>query len=206
MVLWRHRPALDRSRWRDCHTLPDDGSAPSRTPPGGWIPVCRIKSLRRSFGRATSRSLPSAIFNSNCHAILKSRMSDLEPGRALAGNFFLLTNPHLLFCQPFHGFPREAPTMLTLNSIIQRDPEVISSEADRDLIMVSIATGSYYGLSDVAREIWDAIERPKKISDLVDDLAASYDVDASLCEEQTLSFLKALLDEGLLHVKEGSAG
>ena len=48
--------------------------------------------------------------------------------------------------------------MLTLNSIIQRDPEVIAAEADQDLVMVSIATGYYYGVSDVAREIWDAIE------------------------------------------------
>ena len=96
--------------------------------------------------------------------------------------------------------------MLTLNSIIQRDPEIIAAEADQDLIMVSIASGCYYGLSDVAREIWDAIEHPKRVSDLVGGLAASYDVNPSLCEEQTLSFLEALLDEGLLQVKDGSAG
>ena len=96
--------------------------------------------------------------------------------------------------------------MLTLNSIIQRDPEVIAAEADQDLIMVSVATGHYYGLSDVAREIWEAIEHPKRISDLVTDLTASYHVDSSSCEDQTLSFLKALLDEDLLQVKDESAG
>ena len=96
--------------------------------------------------------------------------------------------------------------MLTLDSIIQRDPEIIAAEADKDLIMVSIATGSYYGLSDVARAIWDAIERPKKISDLIDDLTTSYQIDSLSCEEQTLSFLEALLNEGLLQVKDGSAG
>ena len=96
--------------------------------------------------------------------------------------------------------------MLTLNSIIQRDPEVIAAEADQDLVMVSVATGSYYGLSDVAREIWDAIGRPKRISDLVDHLTTSYQIDSFLCEEQTLSFLEALLDEGLLQVKDASAG
>jgi hypothetical protein len=94
--------------------------------------------------------------------------------------------------------------MLTLNSVIQRDPEIIAAEADQDLIMVSVATGFYYGLSDVGREIWDAIERPKKVSDLVDNLKASYTVNPALCEEQTLSFLTALLDEGLLQVKDGS--
>ena len=96
--------------------------------------------------------------------------------------------------------------MLTLNSIVQRNPEVIAAEADQDLIMVSIATGHYYGLSDVAREIWDAIERPKRISDLIDNLTASYRIDLSSCKDQTISFLEALLDEGLLKVKDASAG
>ncbi len=95
--------------------------------------------------------------------------------------------------------------MLTLQSIIQRDPEVIAAAADRDLIMVSIATGAYYGLSDVARDIWDAIDRPRKISDLIDDLTANYEIDSFSCEQQTLSFLGALLDEGLLKVADESA-
>jgi len=95
--------------------------------------------------------------------------------------------------------------MLTLNSIIQRNPEVIAAEADQDLIMVSLASEHYYGVSDVARDIWDAIERPRKISDLVDDLTAAYDIDLSSCKDQTLSFLEALFDEGLLQVNDGSA-
>jgi len=96
--------------------------------------------------------------------------------------------------------------MLTLNSIVQCDPDVITAEADKDLVMVSIATGYYYGLSDVAREIWEAIEHPKRVSDLVYDLTATYPVDPSTCENQTLSFLEALLEEGLLQVKDESAG
>jgi len=99
----------------------------------------------------------------------------------------------MLLCQTGCIDPDMRSTdMLTLNSIIQRDPEVIVAEADNDLIMVSIATGSYYGVSDVARDIWDSIERPKRVSDLVDGLTASYQIDSSSCEEQTLSFLETL--------------
>jgi hypothetical protein len=72
--------------------------------------------------------------------------------------------------------------------------------------MVSVATGNYFGVSDVAREIWDAIEHPKMVSDLVDDLAATYEIDSSSCKDQTLSFLEDLFEEGLLLVKDGSAG
>jgi hypothetical protein len=96
--------------------------------------------------------------------------------------------------------------LLTLNSIIQRDPTVAAAAAGQELIMVSVSSGYYYGLSDVARAIWDAIGRPKRISDLVDELTASYRIDSSSCEEQTLSFLQDLLDEGLLQVKDALAG
>ncbi len=95
--------------------------------------------------------------------------------------------------------------MLTLDTIIQRVTDVIAAEVDQDLIMVSVANGCYYGVSDVAREIWDAIERPQKISDLIGGLAATYKVDSSSCEEQTLSFLESLRAEGLLQVKDGAA-
>jgi hypothetical protein len=93
--------------------------------------------------------------------------------------------------------------MLSLDSIVQRDPDVIAAEAERDLVMVSIANGFYYGVSDVAREIWEAIERPRKVAGLVEDLIATYDIDRSSCEEQTLSFLENLLAERLLQVEDG---
>jgi hypothetical protein len=95
------------------------------------------------------------------------------------------------------------PRTLKLDWIVQRDPDVLGAEADQDLVMVSIVNGAYYGVSDVAREIWEAIEHPKKISDLIDDLTASYNVDRSSCEEQTLSFLESLMTERLLQVKDG---
>jgi hypothetical protein len=96
--------------------------------------------------------------------------------------------------------------MLTLNSIVQRNPEVIAAEAEQDLIMVSIATGYYYGVSNVAREIWEAIEHPKRVSDLVGALTASYRIDSSSCQQQTLSFLETLLAEDLLQVKDAEPG
>src|SRR5436190_12826654 len=95
------------------------------------------------------------------------------------------------------------PQPLKLDSIVQRDTNVIAAEADQDLVMVSIANGAYYGVSDVAREIWEAIEHPKKVSDLIDDLTTSYNVDRPSCEEQTLSFLESLLAERLLQVRDG---
>ena len=97
------------------------------------------------------------------------------------------------------------PQMLNLNCVVHRDPDVIAAEADQDIVMVSIANGLYYGVSDVAREIWEAIEQPKKISDLVDDLTRTFNIDRTECERETLSFLEDLRSEGLLQVSDAPA-
>jgi len=96
------------------------------------------------------------------------------------------------------------PGTLTPDSVVQRDHDVIAAEADQDVVMVSIANGLYYAVSDIARKIWETIDRPKKISDLIDDLTATYNVDRHLCEEETLSFLDDLRTEGLLQVRDGT--
>jgi len=97
------------------------------------------------------------------------------------------------------------PGKLNRHCVVQRDHDVISAEADQDIVMVSIANGYYYAVSDIAREIWDTIDRPKKISDLIDDLTRNYNVDGHLCEEETLSFLEDLRTEGLLQVRDGTS-
>ena len=90
---------------------------------------------------------------------------------------------------------------LSLNSVVQRDPSVIAAAAGEDVVMVNVDKGEYYGVSDVAREIWDAIESPKKVSDLIEGLATNYDVERSLCEKETLLFLEELLTERLLRIE-----
>jgi len=92
---------------------------------------------------------------------------------------------------------------LNLDDVVERIPDQIAAEVDDDLVMVNVETGYYYAVSDVAREIWDAIERPRKISDLIDQLMASHEVDRATCEEETLSFLQKLLAERLLRVSDG---
>jgi hypothetical protein len=91
---------------------------------------------------------------------------------------------------------------LALDSIVQRRSDLIAAEVDEDIVMVNVESGFYYGVANVAREIWDAIESPAKVSDLIDNLSATYDIDRSTCEEQTLSFLENLLAERLLQVRD----
>lgn len=92
---------------------------------------------------------------------------------------------------------------LNLDDVVQRVPDQIAAEVDDDVLMVNVETGYYYAVSDVAREIWEAIERPTRVSKLIDQLSSNHDVDRSTCEEQTISFLESLLAERLAQVNNG---
>ena len=91
---------------------------------------------------------------------------------------------------------------LKLDSVVQRRLDLMSANVDDDIVMVNVETGFYYAVSDIAREIWESIERPTKISDLIDDLSATHDVERIECEEQTLAFLETMLAERLLQVSD----
>src|SRR5258708_2691450 len=91
---------------------------------------------------------------------------------------------------------------LTPDSIVERAPFVVDSPAGDNIVMVSIENGIYYGQSDGSRVIWERIQHPVKIADIVNELVGAYDVDRHLCEEQTLSFLETLLVEGLLRLTD----
>ena len=93
--------------------------------------------------------------------------------------------------------------ILKLDSVVQRRSDLMSADVDEDVVMVNVETGFYYAASDVAREIWEAIARPTKISDLIDDLTATHDVERSECQEQTVTFLETMLAERLLQVSDG---
>ena len=92
--------------------------------------------------------------------------------------------------------------VVDLDNVVQRNSDVISAEADSDIVMVSLVNGLYYGVSDVGREIWEAIEEPKTVAQLVADLAGTYDIDADSCMADTLGFLNTLLDEKLIVIRQ----
>jgi hypothetical protein len=92
--------------------------------------------------------------------------------------------------------------MLTLNTHVQRNPNLIASDLDGEKVMLSVETGSYYGLADTGGRLWELLDQPRRIADLCDTMLAEYNVDRAVCEQQTLDFLNHLVKEGLVQVVE----
>src|SRR3954463_1223143 len=90
--------------------------------------------------------------------------------------------------------------MISMNQTVSQGLSNIISDMDGEKVMLSIENGKYYNLGEIGGEIWDLMQEPNVINRLVKDLQLIYDVDQLNCEEQVISFLSKLKNEGLLHI------
>jgi len=90
---------------------------------------------------------------------------------------------------------------ITTETIISQIEEIVASDIDGETVMMSIENGEYYGLDDIGSRIWELIEKPTKVSDLIDRLLERFDVDRETCERDVLKFLNDLDDDKILEVE-----
>lgn len=89
---------------------------------------------------------------------------------------------------------------LPLSTVIVRHPDMLSAEIGGEAVMMSIEKGAYFGLNPVATRIWDLIEQPRSLAELVAAVFDEYDVDAMQCEADVREFSADMLERGLAQV------
>lgn len=88
---------------------------------------------------------------------------------------------------------------LSEQSIVQRNNEILTSDVDGEKVMMSIQRGEYYGLGKTGSFIWDHIEEPISIKELICALTEKYEVDKEKCLSDILPFLTDLVEKGLIN-------
>lgn len=88
----------------------------------------------------------------------------------------------------------------TVNHIVNQSKGNIVSDMGGEKVMLSVHNGKYYNLGVMGGEIWDRIEEPTPVREVVEALLHEYEVERVECEEQVISFLEGLVKEGLIEV------
>ena len=89
-------------------------------------------------------------------------------------------------------------TELTLNSTVQVSQEVVSCDLVEEAALLNLKDGVYYGLNPVGARIWKLIQKPKKLSDILEILVAEYDVERDVCQTDLMELTEQLLDKDLI--------
>ena len=76
----------------------------------------------------------------------------------------------------------------------------VSTGADGESVILNFDEGVYYGLDKVGARIWELVQQPTTVSQLADQLAAEYEVEAERCERDVKDLLSELADAGLVAI------
>ena len=90
---------------------------------------------------------------------------------------------------------------ITLATTVVRADDLLATDLDGETILMAIEQGSYYGMEETARRIWELVEQPREVADLCRQLAAEYRVAPEVCARDVIAFLEELLKEKLVVVK-----
>ncbi|MCY9660242.1 lasso peptide biosynthesis PqqD family chaperone [Paenibacillus chondroitinus] len=89
---------------------------------------------------------------------------------------------------------------ISLQDCVCQGKGSIVSDMGGEKVMLSVQNGKYYNLGEIGGKIWDSIENPISIGQLVSTLMREYDVDQNECEQHVISFLAHMAGEGLVQV------
>jgi hypothetical protein len=81
---------------------------------------------------------------------------------------------------------------------LSRNPELLSSDMDGEIVMMSIDNGEYYGLDMIGSRIWELLESPCSFQSIISTLMEEYEVPALQCENDVSDFLDSLLEKKII--------
>jgi len=88
-----------------------------------------------------------------------------------------------------------------MDTIIERKLDIDTTEIDGEKAMMNLEKGQYFMLNGVGSRIWDIIEKPCSVKEVVSDLLEEYDVDEVTCKQSTFEFLGKLNHAELISIK-----
>jgi hypothetical protein len=87
---------------------------------------------------------------------------------------------------------------MTMQKVLVRKADIFAADMDGSTVMMNMETGMYYNLGEVGSRIWELLEQPIRVADLIEALTGEFDVDFDRCAKDTIPFLQRLLENKLI--------
>jgi len=101
--------------------------------------------------------------------------------------------------------PDMVTPQLKATSILVAAKEHISSKLGDGIVMLGLRSGFYYSLNASGAKIWEMVQSPRSISEIVTALQALYETDSERILQDVLYAVKDMLSHGLLEIVPGRA-
>jgi hypothetical protein len=85
-----------------------------------------------------------------------------------------------------------------LDSVPQRSPTVVSRLLDQEMVLVHPVQGKVRVLNPVGARVWELIDGRRTLNEIIQVIAAEYQVDAARVEVEVPAFCQDLTQYGVL--------
>jgi len=79
-----------------------------------------------------------------------------------------------------------------------RSEDYVFNEVDGELVMMNIETGAYASLNETGKSIWNLLEEPKSLDEILPSLVEEYDIDETTAKNEVEPFLAKLVEQNIL--------
>ena len=92
--------------------------------------------------------------------------------------------------------------MIGPSTIFRKTAQQVSCQINDEVAILDLERSLYFGLEGAGVQIWDALDRPRSLSELCDVLVAEFDVPPDVCQADIAQILSSLKEEGLVEIAE----
>lgn len=95
--------------------------------------------------------------------------------------------------------------MVSDQTLVARAAGLLSAQVGDEVVMLHLAQNAYYDVDAVGAAIWDRLESPTRVCDLVDWLTDRYDVERDACLRDVVRFLTEAVTEGVACIVDAAS-
>jgi hypothetical protein len=81
---------------------------------------------------------------------------------------------------------------------LSRNPEICAAELDGEVCLFNPENAEYLNLNSTGSSIWNLLDAPAELDELISTLQERYAVDADTCRSETEAFVAEALKRGML--------
>ena len=89
-------------------------------------------------------------------------------------------------------------TIITNDTLLVRNPDLVSADMDGETVMMSIEQGQYFGIGGVGSRVWELLMQPVSVARIIEIICNEYAVAEDICQADMQQFTQELLKHGLI--------
>jgi DNA phosphorothioation-dependent restriction protein DptG len=95
--------------------------------------------------------------------------------------------------------------MVAKCDIVSVSPHQVYTTLGSEAVVLELQASNYFGMNDVGTAVWNFLQQPREVSDVIEHIVTNYEVSAEQAEIEILSFIQNLVDKNLVVVDHRSA-